>query len=196
MKCPLVKLVRAAGGIVWRQTAAGPRLAVIRRARQGDWSLPKGKLDPGEAWQDAARREIAEETGCEVRMGGFAGAKLLVDRPRPKLVLYWHMEALQVGSPESADEIEEVAWLSRREALYRLDHDSDRRLLLRALAAARGRSGWCFPEPSAAGRARASDLRSLVVGDSEEAEKAMDSYLVLVARVVGAAAGRSRVGRA
>jgi ADP-ribose pyrophosphatase YjhB (NUDIX family) len=68
---------------VWRETAAGPRIALVHRPRRGDWSLPKGRLGERERWQQAARREIAEETGCEVRLGRFAGAKLFVDRPGP-----------------------------------------------------------------------------------------------------------------
>jgi 8-oxo-dGTP diphosphatase len=184
-----VKLLRAAGGIVWRRTPAGPRLAIIHRARRDDWSLPKGRLDRGESWRAAARREIAEETGCEVRLGAFAGAKLYVDRPEPKLVLYWHMEALRVGELQARDEVDEIAWLSRREALSRLDHASDRRLLLRALAATRCAGGWAFPETGPAARARASELRSLVLRDSDEAEAALDPYLMLVARAVGGWAG-------
>ncbi len=58
-----MKLVQAAGGIVWREVPGGPRIAVVHRTKRDDWSLPKGRLDAGEGWQDAARREIAEETG-------------------------------------------------------------------------------------------------------------------------------------
>jgi 8-oxo-dGTP diphosphatase len=193
---PRVKLARAAGGIVWRQTPAGPRLAVIHRSRRGDWSLPKGRLDRGETWQEAARREVVEETGCDVRVGEFAGAKLYLRRPEPKLVLYWHMKALRLGAARCDGEVDEVAWLSRREALSRLGHGSDRRLLLRALAATRCRAGWSFPEVGSGGRSRPGDLRSLVVGDSDEADEALDSYLVLVARAVGAGPGRTRARRA
>jgi 8-oxo-dGTP diphosphatase len=181
----LVKVLRAAGGIVWRQTASGPRLAVVHRARRADWSLPKGRLDQGETWRAAARREVAEETGCDVRLGAFAGAKLYVDRPEPKLVLYWHMEAYRVGPPEAGGEVDEVAWLSRREALARLDHGSDRRLLLRALAATRCEGGWTFPDAGSRPGTRASDLRSLIVRDVEELDHSTDPYLTLVARAAG-----------
>jgi 8-oxo-dGTP diphosphatase len=61
--------VRAAGGVVWRADDDGaPQFAVIHRPRYDDWSLPKGKLDPGEAWEDAALREVEEEIGvtCEL----------------------------------------------------------------------------------------------------------------------------------
>jgi 8-oxo-dGTP diphosphatase len=59
-----VKLIRAAGGIVWRLEDGTPRIAVVHRPRRGDWSLPKGRLGQGESWHDGARREIVEETGC------------------------------------------------------------------------------------------------------------------------------------
>ncbi len=104
---------------------------MIHRPLHGDWTLPKGKLDPGEPWHEAALREVAEETGCEARLSRFAGAKLFLARPIPKLILYWHMDAVRVAAVEDSDEVDEVAWLSPREALARLDHPSDRRLVLR-----------------------------------------------------------------
>ena len=60
--------VRAAGGVVVRDGADGPEVAVVHRPRYDDWSLPKGKLEPGEEWEQAALREVEEETGlrCEL----------------------------------------------------------------------------------------------------------------------------------
>jgi ADP-ribose pyrophosphatase YjhB (NUDIX family) len=188
-----VKLVRAAGGIVWRETAAGPRLAVVHRRKRDDWSLPKGRLDAGEAWQEAARRELAEETGCEVRLVRFAGAKLYLAREKPKLVLYWHAAVVRAGVLSTGDEIDEVAWLSRRDALERLDHASDRRLLVRALgerAAGLARSR---------DRARVADvdgLGGLVVVDSAEAAAAVPALLATIARAAGVAADRRLARRA
>jgi 8-oxo-dGTP diphosphatase len=191
-----MKLIRAAGGIAWREMGAGPRIAVVHRARRDDWSLPKGKLDAGEAWQDAARREIAEETGCKVRLGRFAGAKLYLDRPQPKLVLYWHARLALEGPLPSEDEIDEVAWLSRREALDRLDRASDRRLLLRALSGTPG-------DPWRAGRGSGSparlgpdELRSLVIADSRKAEGALPAVIGLISRAVATAAGGLEARRA
>jgi 8-oxo-dGTP diphosphatase len=180
-----MKLVRAAGGIVWRETTDGPRIAVVHRARRGDWSLPKGKLDAGEGWHEAARREIAEETGCEVRLGRFAGAKLYLDRAQPKLVLYWHAEVVREGSLDSGDEIDEVAWLSRREALDRLDHASDRRLVLRALG-----------RPRQPARLGPDELRRLVIVDSRKAEEALPSILGLISRAAANGARRLEARRA
>ncbi len=191
-----MKLVRAAGGIVWREAPGGPRIALVHRARRGDWSLPKGKLDAGEAWQDAARREIAEETGCDVRLGRFAGAKLSLDRPQPKLVLYWHARVVREGFLHSEDEIDKVAWLSRREALNRLEHASDRRLVLRALSGSAGHPGRACSGSISQARFGPDELRSLVIVDSRKAEEALPSVLGMISRVVMTGAGRLEARRA
>ena len=69
------------------------RVAVVHRPKYDDWSLPKGKLDPGEAWEAAALREVLEETGIACRLGPELGAARYLDRHgRPKTVRYWAME--------------------------------------------------------------------------------------------------------
>ncbi len=187
-----MKLVRAAGGIVWREGAQGPRIALVHRARRDDWSLPKGRLEAGEAWHEAARREIAEETGWHARLGPFAGAKLYVDRPEPKLVLYWHARATSELAVPCEDEIDEVRWLSRREALDRLDHASDRRLVLRTLGSDRDQT-W-RAALSAPRHFGLEELRNLLIVDSPRVEEAFPSLLDVVAQVVGSRVG-VRAGR-
>jgi 8-oxo-dGTP diphosphatase len=125
-------IVRAAGGLLWRDGAGGPRLAVIHRPRHDDWSLPKGKLDDGESWEEAAVREVEEETGCRGRITAFAGATFYVPRRAPKIVLYWHMALEREGRLDAGDEVDEVAWLAPAEALARLDYEPERRLVERA----------------------------------------------------------------
>ena len=66
--------VKAAGGVVWRRGDAGLELAVVHRPRYDDWSLPKGKLDPGETWEEAALREVEEEIGLRCRLGQIGRA--------------------------------------------------------------------------------------------------------------------------
>ncbi len=124
---PLV--VKAAGGLVWWTDGRLRRLAVIHRPKYGDWSLPKGKLEPGESWQEAAQREVLEETGCETALGEFAGQICYVVRRRPKLVLYWNMERVGDCAFEPGAEVDRLEWLTKREALSRLDHPAERRLL-------------------------------------------------------------------
>jgi len=182
-----MRLVRAAGGILWRETSAGVRIAVIHRSRRDDWSLPKGRLDPGESFQRAALREVSEETGCEVTLGSFAGGKLYVDRPEPKLVLYWHMRFIRGDLPMHAEEVDEMAWLSRREALARLDHGSDRLLLVRALEdSPRGDL-----RPGAPDGAR--ELVRRLIVDAPRSPEKLSPYLTVVARALAAPTRRLRV---
>jgi 8-oxo-dGTP diphosphatase len=133
----VTQVIHAAGGLLWRTSPAGPQLALIRRLRHGDeWSLPKGKLDPGESWEAGAVREVSEETGCEVRLAWFAGGQIYVVRHHPKVVLYWHMQCLQAGGPVDAAEVLEVAWLKPAAAILQLTHDAEQDLLTAALPTA------------------------------------------------------------
>ena len=65
---------------MWR---TGPtrtaELAVIHRPKYDDWSLPKGKLKPGEGFCEAALREVEEETGCRARLLLFVRAPVHAD---------------------------------------------------------------------------------------------------------------------
>lgn len=181
-----MELVRAAGGLVWRDGPGGPCLAVVHRPDHADWSLPKGKLDPVESWRRAAVREVEEETGCKARITAFAGAKLFVEREVPKLVLYWHMRVLRDGVPEDDDEVDEVAWLTPRQALARLDSASDRRLLLRALSDA-----WALARGDAAELEIDREvLRSRLVLDGRRGELELEPYLRLIERTISTARQR------
>src|SRR4051812_49902900 len=62
--------VKASGGVVWRRGERGVEVVVVHRPRYDDWSLPKGKLDPGEGWEQAALREVEEEVGLRCRLRG------------------------------------------------------------------------------------------------------------------------------
>jgi 8-oxo-dGTP pyrophosphatase MutT (NUDIX family) len=119
--------IRAAGGLLWRRTARGLRLAIVHRSRYGDWALPKGKLKRGESWLGAAVREVQEETGCEPRVLGFAGAVAYDTERGPKIVSLWNMEALS-GSQSAldADEIASVAWVSPAKAIRQLTYPLER----------------------------------------------------------------------
>jgi 8-oxo-dGTP diphosphatase len=120
--------VKAAGGVVCRREGDGPRVAVAHRPRYDDWSFPKGKLDPGESWEDAARREVQEEVGLRCRLGReLSPAEYQVDKGR-KVVRYWQMEP-QSGAFAPNEEVDEVRWLSPDDAERLLSHSHDRALL-------------------------------------------------------------------
>ena len=123
--------VRAAGGLVWRRSARGLELALIRRSRHGDneWSLPKGKLDPGETFEEAAVREVEEETGIRARLVRFAGVMQYEVKGDNKVVCLWDMEAIGEGRAYDNGEVKEVRWVSRDEALELLTHEQNRELL-------------------------------------------------------------------
>jgi 8-oxo-dGTP diphosphatase len=162
-------VVRAAGGLLWREDPSGPLLALVHRPRRNDWSLPKGKLDDGESWEEAALREVEEETGCAGRIAGFAGATSYLGRRAPKLVLYWHMTLAREGRLDAGDEIDEVAWLAPDAAVARLDYDLDRRLVARSPFPG-PRPARAGPGSAAAAAARADVLqRVLALGPKAEA---------------------------
>jgi 8-oxo-dGTP diphosphatase len=128
--------VKAAGGVVWRRRADdGLEVAIIHRPRYDDWSLPKGKLDKGESWEDGALREVEEEIGVRCSLGDELGAIAYTDhKGRAKVVRYWLMEAPgDIPEFEANDEVDEVRWLKARKALGRLSYPRDREVLGEAL---------------------------------------------------------------
>ena len=121
--------IRAAGGVVFDENG---RVAVVHRPRHGDWSLPKGKLDPGEEWEEAALREIEEECNlrCELeaelppsnyRVGGH-----------PKRVRWWRMRVVEDLGFTPDDEVDELRWATLEEAATLLTYRADRKLVEQA----------------------------------------------------------------
>ena len=82
------KTIHAAGGIVVRN-GARPLIAIVQRAKDELWVLPRGKLKRDESPLAGARREVVEETGHRVRVREFVGAITYRARGRPKVVQFW-----------------------------------------------------------------------------------------------------------
>ncbi|MEE8603144.1 NUDIX hydrolase [Euzebya tangerina] len=128
--------VHAAGGVVWRPTSSeaeaetGVEVLVIHRPRYDDWSLPKGKLDEGESFQDGAIREIHEETGVSGSLGADLGAVFYTDhKGRSKVVRWWAVRAGVVGEPTDTEEVDEFRWDSLDAVDELLSYDTDRAVL-------------------------------------------------------------------
>jgi len=130
--------IRAAGGVVWRRADSGPdggiEVVLVHRPRYDDWSLPKGKLRPGESEVEGAVREVLEEAGYHVLVGTCLGEtrydKVTGKGVRPKVVRWWAMEAIS-GAFTPTSEVDEIQWASLAEAERLLTRDTDRELLSR-----------------------------------------------------------------
>ncbi|MGI8944963.1 MAG: NUDIX hydrolase [Thermoleophilaceae bacterium] len=121
--------VEAAGGVVVRDADGGLELCVVHRPRYADWTLPKGKLERGESFEQAALREVEEETGLRCRLGReLDSAEYIDNRGRPKIVRYWLMEVLG-GAFEPNDEVDELRWMAPAAALAELTYQRDREVL-------------------------------------------------------------------
>ena len=127
-------MVLAAGGVMFRPSADGSmEIAVIHRPKYDDWTLPKGKLDRGETLEEAAVREVREETGFEVRRGAEIARIRYRDRHgRPKEVTFYVMTPTG-GSFAPNDEVDELRWLSVPDALGILSNESDRDVVTAAV---------------------------------------------------------------
>jgi len=124
--------VRAAGGVVWRPGSDGrPEVCLVHRPRYDDWSLPKGKLDSGEGFEDAALREVEEEIGIRARLGDeLPPATYRDNRGRAKLVRYWLMEVEEDLGFQPNDEVDEVVWCTPADAARRASYPFDAELLV------------------------------------------------------------------
>ena len=130
--------IQAAGGVVWRvgdaAGGAAVEVAIIHRPRYDDWSIPKGKLAPGESFLEGAIREVHEETGYRVQPGRPLGEVRYLKESggaaREKVVHYWAMRAIG-GAFSPNREVDEMRWLSIDDARETITRGSDRDILER-----------------------------------------------------------------
>lgn len=121
----MTEQVRAAGGVVARDGL----IALVHRPRYDDWTLPKGKLDAGESFEEAALREIEEETGMRARLVRELPETHYEVRGRPKVVRYWLMEVESDPGFVPNDEVDELRWLEPAQASALLTYERDRDVL-------------------------------------------------------------------
>jgi 8-oxo-dGTP diphosphatase len=119
--------VQAAGGVV---IDGDGRVVLVHRPKYDDWSLPKGKLAPGESFEEAAVREVEEETGLSCRLvRELPSVEYLDPKGRSKTVRYWLMKVEADNGFVPGDEVDEVRRLLPEEALALLTYDRDHDLL-------------------------------------------------------------------
>jgi 8-oxo-dGTP diphosphatase len=121
-------MIRAAGGVVRR----GGLIAVVHRPQHDDWSLPKGKLEPGEDDATAAVREVREETGRDAVIEQDLGTvSYEVANGRPKTVR-WYLMTASADVDDLADDVDDVRWLAPEKLEEILTYATDRDVLARA----------------------------------------------------------------
>ncbi|SPM27373.1 hydrolase, NUDIX family protein, partial [Mycobacterium terramassiliense] len=123
--------VYAAGAVLWRPGESGNpglEVAVIHRPRYDDWSLPKGKVDPGETAPVAAVREVLEETGHGAVLGRRLDVVSYPIEQGVKKVHYWSARSTG-GEFTPGSEVDELLWLPLAEAKDRLTYPHDRKML-------------------------------------------------------------------
>jgi ADP-ribose pyrophosphatase YjhB (NUDIX family) len=105
--------VRCVGAII---TDRAGRLLLVRRGREpgrGLWSVPGGRVEPGETDEQALVRELREETGLAVRAGRLVGA---VYRPGPGGVVYDirdYAATVTGGTLSAGDDADDARWVGR-----------------------------------------------------------------------------------
>jgi 8-oxo-dGTP diphosphatase len=120
--------VDAAGGVLVQDG----RVLLVHRPRYDDWTFPKGKLNPGESFEDAALREVEEETGLRCSLGRELPAVRYQADERPKLVRYWLMTPQSETPFTPNDETDDIRWVTPQDARTLLTYDRDREVLAAA----------------------------------------------------------------
>ena len=129
----MIPTIIAAGGVVWRRDINGEiEVLLVHRPRYEDWSLPKGKLEEGEALISCAYREVLEETGLSIKLGPFIGSVEYYVPDGLKRVSYWSASLVEDKSAFHAnEEVDQILWLDLESAALKATRDSDQEILQR-----------------------------------------------------------------
>ena len=133
----------SAGGVVYRRRSGEPEVCLIATQNGKTWQLPKGIIEPGEKPEDAAAREVSEETGLRGKLvrplerieywyvwthGG--------ERDRIHKLVYFFLFRYTSGSTsDHDDEVDDARWMAVDQALKLLSFDNERRVLEEAAKA-------------------------------------------------------------
>jgi 8-oxo-dGTP diphosphatase len=128
--------VAAAGGLVTRpgtgDATGAVEVVLVHRPKYDDWTFPKGKVEKGETDEQAATREVREETGFDCALGEeFATVRYVDGRGRPKRVRYWIMTVVGGDAKIPNREVDDLRWLSPGDASTLLSYQHDQALARR-----------------------------------------------------------------
>jgi 8-oxo-dGTP diphosphatase len=159
---PGSRLIKAAGAVAWRPGPDGePEVLLVHRKKYDDWSLPKGKAEPGELLPVTAVREVLEEGGARLALGRRLVSVRYNVGGRPKRVHYWAARTLSVDERAVPNaEVDEVTWLPPGSAIDKVSYSHDHGvladfaarpartvpLILLRHAKAQSKSGWRRPD--------------------------------------------------
>ena len=128
---PESRLIKAAGAVAWRPGPNGkPEILLVHRKKYDDWSLPKGKVEPGEPLPVTAVREVREEGGAHLTLGRRLASIRYNVGGRPKRVHYW--SAAIASLDERAipnDEVDRIEWADADHAIERVSYGHDHGVL-------------------------------------------------------------------
>lgn len=125
----MVGAIEAAGAVVWRRGSGGPEVLLIHRPRHDDWTLAKGKREPGEEMPETAVREVVEETGVRPVLGRRLKTVHYEVGGRPKRVEWW--AAAEPARPGAGarfvpnHEVDRVGWYPLGQTYERLSYADD-----------------------------------------------------------------------
>jgi 8-oxo-(d)GTP phosphatase len=128
---PGSRLIKAAGGVAWRPGPDGePEILLVHRKKYDDWSLPKGKTEPGEPLAVTAVREVLEEGGARLALGRRLASVRYNVSGRPKRVHYWAARVVSVDKRAVPNhEVDEVTWLPAADAVGKVSYSHDHGVL-------------------------------------------------------------------
>ena len=128
---PESRLIKAAGAVAWRPGPDGrPEILLVHRRKYDDWSLPKGKVEPGEALPVTAVREVLEEGGAHLALGRRLNSIRYNVGGRPKRVHYWSASVTSVDNHAVPnDEVDKVEWVAAERAAERISYNRDNEVI-------------------------------------------------------------------
>lgn len=130
MQVPMPKPVACVGVVCWR----GDEVLLIRRGRAprlGEWSIPGGKVEPGESLRDAALRELYEETGVTAEITRLIEVYEIIE-PGVHYILIDYAATWISGHPRPGDDADEACFVAFDDALSRVRQTDTRDVLTRS----------------------------------------------------------------